>query len=88
MADRDLRQQWGERLAEHRNQRGLSQADLAERIGTSQQAVSRWESGRHSPPDSARIELARLFGTTVARLFPYGDEDTESLPEHEQEKSA
>lgn len=47
----------GERIRHARKSRGLSQADLAVRIGVSQPAIANWESGIHDP---RRITLAKL----------------------------
>jgi ribosome-binding protein aMBF1 (putative translation factor) len=38
-----------EKLIDQRIKRGLSQADLAEKIGTKQSAISRFESGSYNP---------------------------------------
>lgn len=49
----------GEAIREWRRAAGLSQAGLAERIGTTQSAVSRWEHGREEPRLST---LAAILG--------------------------
>ena len=47
----------GERIRQARKSRGLSQADLARRIGVTQPAIANWESGVHDP---RRLTLAKL----------------------------
>lgn len=47
----------GDRIRHARKAQGLSQADLATRIGVSQPAIANWESGVHDP---RRITLAKL----------------------------
>lgn len=47
----------GDRLRHARKLRGLSQADIAERVGVSQPAVANWESGVHDP---RRVMLAKI----------------------------
>lgn len=47
----------GERIKKARKSAGLSQADLATRIGVSQPAIANWESGIHDP---RRLMLAKL----------------------------
>jgi len=47
----------GERIRQARKSRGLSQSDLAQRIGVSQPAIANWESGLHDP---RRLMLAKL----------------------------
>lgn len=55
----------GERIRQARKSRGLSQADLARRIGVSQPAIANWESGIHDP---RRLTLAKLAETLEAPL--------------------
>ena len=44
-----------EKMIELRKQNGLSQQDLADRLGVSRQAISRWETGAVQPlADSVR----------------------------------
>ena len=52
-----------------RERRGLTQRMLAERLGVTDKAVSKWEVGR-GLPDVALVEpLARELGVSVAELF-------------------
>jgi transcriptional regulator with XRE-family HTH domain len=48
-----------------RSRAGLSQAELAERMGTTQSAIARMEAGRHWP---SRRTLERLAAATGTRL--------------------
>lgn len=58
-----------DKITEQRKKTGLSQEELADRLGVSRQAVSKWE-GAQSVPDLARIlELARLFGVSTDYLL-------------------
>jgi HTH-type transcriptional regulator/antitoxin HipB len=52
-------------IAEARARAGLSQAELAERLGTTQSVISRWESGRGEP--SAR-SMRKIAEATRSRL--------------------
>ena len=52
-----------------RRQRGLTQAELAERIGVTDKAVSRWETGKGFPDLSLLQPLAAELGTSVAELL-------------------
>ena len=52
-----------ERLAQARKARGLSQADAAERLNVSRQAISRWETGVGTPSLDSLIQM----GTAVNR---------------------
>ena len=58
----------GIRIQELRRARGLSQEDLAEKLGVSRQAVSKWETGLSSPDTNNLILLARMFEISVDEL--------------------
>lgn len=73
------------RLFEYRKQNGLSQEELAERIGVSRQAVSKWERAESSPDTDNLIELARLYGVSLDSLL-FTDEPTKKEPEAEAEE--
>lgn len=54
-----------ERLKEKRKALGLTQAELAERIGCTQKDVARWESGVREPRLTALKKLAEALGCKV-----------------------
>ena len=51
-----------------RKQNGLTQEELADKLGVSRQAVAKWERGESVPDIAAYIQLADLYGTTVDML--------------------
>lgn len=55
----------GDRIKQARKARGLSQADIARRVGVSQPAIANWESGVHDP---RRLMLAKLAEVLEAPL--------------------
>jgi putative transcriptional regulator len=57
------------RLKVLRAERDWSQADLAERLDVSRQAVNAIETGKHDPSLSLAFRIARLFGTTAEEIF-------------------
>lgn len=59
----------GERIFQHRKRLGLSQEELAARLGVSRQAVSKWELGTSTPEPENIIALARIFGITTDELL-------------------
>lgn len=59
----------GETILKHRTARGLSQEKLAELVGVSRQAVSKWEVGDAIPDTDKLIPLARALGITVDELL-------------------
>ena len=59
----------GRNILYFRKEKGLTQAQLAEQLGISAQAVSKWER-EISCPDLSLIEpLVRIFGITSDQLF-------------------
>lgn len=71
-ADRDEKQffrELGARIAERRKAQAITQVQLAEALGVSQQTVTAYESGRRRMPVSSLPFLARLLGTTVEELI-------------------
>lgn len=59
----------GSRLRRLREERGLTQTDLADRAGVSRQLVGALEAGRHLPRVDAALGLASALGVDVALLF-------------------
>lgn len=59
----------GGRIRELRLAAGLDQVALAEKIGTSQNAVSAWERNRHKPGADFLVALADLFDVSVDALL-------------------
>lgn len=59
----------GETLREHRTNCKMTQEFVAESLGLSRQAVSKWESGATDPSTSNLFALAKLFGVSVEELL-------------------
>lgn len=59
----------GEKIAQLRRLKGISQEELAEKLGISRQAVSKWEAGTATPSTDNFKELSRLFGVSVDELL-------------------
>ena len=59
----------GLKIAYYRKLNGLTQEKLAERIGVSSQAISKWEQQISCPDIMLLPELARIFGITIDELF-------------------
>lgn len=57
------------RLRVLRAERGWSQADLAERIGVSRQAVNALETDKHDPSLGLAFRIAALFDLPVEAVF-------------------
>lgn len=61
--------QIAQRLAELRRAKGYSQEALANELGLSRQAVSKWERAESSPDTENLIALARLYGVSLDDLL-------------------
>ncbi|MGN0628470.1 MAG: helix-turn-helix transcriptional regulator [Oscillospiraceae bacterium] len=59
----------GERIKVCRKNSGMSQEKVAELVGVSRQAVTKWESDRSAPSTENLFKLAEIFGTTVDMLL-------------------
>lgn len=69
----------GERIKECRQSAGMSQEKVAELVGVSRQAVTKWEVNQSSPNTENLFKLAEIFGTTVDLLLE-SDEKTKESP--------
>jgi transcriptional regulator with XRE-family HTH domain len=63
-----------EKLQVYRKKEGLSQEELAARIGITRQAVGKWECGEASPDINNLLSLSSLFNVSVDRLIKSDDE--------------
>lgn len=63
----------GRRVAEARRRAGLTQHELAERIGVGRVSIARIENGGQTPSVTVALALARVLGGSVEALFG-GDE--------------
>lgn len=59
----------GEVLKQHRIKCEMTQEFVAETLGVSRQAVSKWEIGSSDPSTTNLIALAKLFGVTAEELL-------------------
>lgn len=59
----------GEKIAALRREAGLSQEALADKLGISRQAVSKWEADQAVPGMDNLMELSRIFGVSVDTLL-------------------
>lgn len=64
-----VRKTLGETLKAHRTRCKMTQEFVAERVGVSRQAVSKWENGTSDPSTSNLIALAKLFDVPAEELL-------------------
>lgn len=50
--------------------KGLSQEDLADRMKTTANTISRWETATYKPSADDLLRLAKIFGVSIAAFFP------------------
>ena len=58
----------GERIIQLRNQKNMSQIQLAQSLGVSRQAISKWENDQSSPDTIHLIQLSDILDTDVEYL--------------------
>ena len=71
-----------EKIYELRKKAGLSQEQLAEQLGVSRQAVSKWESGKAVPESDTLVTISNYFHVTLDYLLKENDA-AEPEPESE-----
>ena len=64
-----IRRSLGEALKDHRQRCGMTQEYVAEALGVSRQAVSKWETGAAEPSTSNLLALAKLYGIDPGDLL-------------------
>ena len=64
-----IRKTLGSNIKEHRLRCKMTQEFVAERLGVSRQAVSKWETGESDPNTTNLFALAELFGITAEDLL-------------------
>ena len=60
---------FAEIIMKYRKELGLTQEGLAQKLGVTNQAVSKWESGQSCPDIALLPQIADLFGITIDTLF-------------------
>ena len=70
-----------EKIFNQRKLKGLSQEELAEKVGVSRQAVSKWETGEAQPEITKLKALADVFGVTTDFLLDDSKDSFTSAPE-------
>lgn len=76
-----------QRLAELRRERGFSQEGLAEQLGLSRQAVSKWERAESAPDMGNLIALADLYEVTLDELLRVSPEAADDVRFESQERA-
>lgn len=72
-----------ERLLQYRKQNNLTQEELADKLGVSRQAVSKWERAEAAPDTDNLIALAQLYGVTLDELLGFAPEEGADIGHNE-----
>lgn len=83
---KDIKSHVAKNLGALRKQRGLTQADLAEKLNYSDKAISRWEKGDTLPDLNVLYEICQFYGITMNELI--GEEEAKVKEENITEKDA
>ena len=74
----------GNRIAKYRKAKGMTQEALANEMGVSAQAVSKWETDTSCPDISALPQLCRILGITSDELLTGKTEEVKLVPPAER----
>ena len=70
---------FGDKLIALRKKKGLSQEELAEKLGVSRQSVSKWESNNTYPETDKIVQICNIFECTMDDLINDNITDIESI---------
>ena len=59
----------GKNIKRFRRECGLTQAELAKKLGVTTQAVSKWETQMNSPDIALIPKIAQVLGVSIDELF-------------------
>ena len=76
----------GESIAEARTKRNFTQADLAEEVGVSVQAVSKWENGRNLPDIENLLRIAEVTNVPYSYLIDAGRDNEDDMPDNDRKE--
>lgn len=71
----------GKLISSKRREKGLTQKELAEKLGVTDKAVSKWETGRGMPDVSVLENLSKELEVSVSEILNGGEVERELLPE-------
>ena len=66
--------QFKTKMLEYRKRVGISQQELADRVGCRRETIGKLEAGKYNPSLKLALDVARELGATVYDLFFFVDE--------------
>ena len=77
-------QKIGSFLKKLRNEKGITQENLAEQFGVSSRTVSRWENGNNMPDISILVEVAEFYDVDIREIID-GERKSENMTQETKE---
>ena len=77
-------QKIGSFLKKLRNEKGITQENLAEQFGVSSRTVSRWENGNNMPDISILVEIAEFYDVDIREIID-GERKSENMTQETKE---
>ena len=77
----DMTAKFAKAILARRKELGLTQEELAERVGTTKQVVSKYENGQRSPKVIMANAFADALGTTLDELLEVEKDSSDPVPE-------
>ncbi len=71
--EKTVKEIFSEKLKELRQETGLTQTQLAKKVGISQAGIAKWETGDRSPDIEFVVILAKFFGVSTDYLLGLED---------------
>ncbi len=76
-----------EKLATERKKKGMSQEDLASKLGVTRQAVSKWESGQSEPDITTLSKICDAFEISIQQFFADDEPHKPVKPSSQNDRS-
>ncbi len=80
--------EFGNFLSSLRKRKGMTQQELADKLGVTNKAISKWETGEAFPDTALLVPLADIFGITVDELLRGRQAEPETAPPNESQAEA
>lgn len=61
------------KIKEYRENSGIKQSELAELVGVRRETIVHLENGKYNPSLKLGMDIAKIFNTTVEKLFKFED---------------
>ena len=82
-----MKETFGQRFQRLRKEAGLTQEEVAEKVGITPQGVSKWENDLSSPDINILVKLAEILGVSVEELLGKDKEKTKVLQDFDYKKA-